>query len=156
MMSVETDRLLVRKLTENDTDALFAVLSNPEVMQHIETPFSLEQTRTFIREAGLCEPPLVYAVVWKQAGQLIGHLIWHPWDEASMELGWILHRAYWGRGIAKELTSAMLSRTDRDIILECTPDQNATRHIAEVFGFSAVSVSPERIVFRRNVESHTL
>ena len=152
-MKVETDRLFVRRLTENDADALYVVLSDPEVMHYIEPPFSLEQTRAFIREAGLCEPPLVYAVVWKQTGELIGHLIWHPWDDTSMELGWILRRDFWGRGIARELTAAMLAQTNRDVILECSPDQLATRHIAEAFAFSAVSVNAWRMIFRKNMRT---
>ena len=170
-MQIVTDRLLVRRLTEDDADALFPVLSDPVVMRYIEPPFSPEQTKAFIRDAGLCEPPLVWAVLWRQtiansvvAGSgaarqsaspvLIGHLIWHPWDESAMELGWILRRDFWGRGIAKELTAAVLERTDKDVILECSPAQTATRHIAETFGFSVTSVSPERILFRRNVVNH--
>lgn len=171
-MRIETDRLLVRRLTENDADALFAVLSDPEVMRYLEAPFSLEQTQVFIRDAGLCDPPLVYAVIWKGEGPapviarseatwqsassvLIGHLIWHPWDETSMELGWILRRDVWGRGIAKELMAAMLARTSQDVILECSPAQAATRHIAEAFGFHVVAASEERIIFRRNArENH--
>lgn len=150
-MLIETDRLLVRRLMENDTDALFAVLSDTEVMRYIEPTFSREQTQAFIRNAGSCEPPLVYAVVWKQTAEVIGHLIWHPWDETAMELGWILHRNFWGRGIAKELTAAMLARADKDVILECSTAQTATRRIAEDFGFCADAVSPERIIFKRRV-----
>lgn len=149
-MRIETDRLLVRRLTEDDAEALHAVLSDPEVMCYIEPPFSLEQTQDFIREAGLCEQPLVYAVVWKQTGKLIGHLIWHSWDETIMELGWILRRDFWGRGIAKELTAAMLTRTNQDVIIECSPAQAVTRHIAETFGFHVAAASEERMIFRRN------
>ena len=93
-MRIETDRLLVRRLTENDAVALFRALSDLEVMRYIEAPFTLEQTEAFIRNVGLCDPPLVYAVVWKQTGELIGHLIWHCWDETAMELGWILRRDF--------------------------------------------------------------
>ncbi len=146
-MLLETDRLLVRRLKESDAEALCFVLSDEKVMRYIEPPFSLEQTRVFIREAGLCEPPLVYAVVWKQSGDLIGHLIWHSWDENAMELGWILRRDFWGRGIAKELTRAMLLLADKDVIIECSPGQYATRHIAEAFGFEEAFVSEARIGF---------
>lgn len=154
VMRIETDRLLVRRLTEDDTEALFAVLSDPEVMWYIEPPVSLEQTQAFIRNVGLFDPPLVYAVVWKQTGELIGHLIWHPWDETAMELGWILRRDFWGFGIAKELTEAMLNRTSKDVILECSPAQTVTRHIAEAFGFHVVAVNEEHILFRRNARNN--
>ena len=46
-MLIETDRLLVRRLMENDTDALFAVLSDTEVMRYIEPTFSREQTQVY-------------------------------------------------------------------------------------------------------------
>ena len=154
-MRIETESLLVRRLTENDVYDLYAILSDPEVMRHIEPPFTMEQTQAFIRDAGLCDPPLVFAVVWNQTGGLIGHLIWHPWDETSMELGWILRRDFWGRGIAKELTAAMLARTKQDVIIECSPAQTATRHIAEVFGFHVAAISEEYVTFRRNAgENH--
>ena len=156
-MKIETKRLLVRRLAENDAQTLHAALSDPGVMRYIEPPFSLEQTQIFIRDAGLCEPPLVWAVVWKRTGELIGHLIWHPWDETSMELGWILRRDFWGHGIAKELTAAMLARTNQNVVIECSSAQAVTRHIAEDFGFATASVNAERIIFRKEArENHIL
>ena len=82
------------------------------------------------------DPPLIYAVIEKESGALIGQLIWHPWDENSMELGWILRRDRWGRGVASELTAAMLKETDGDVVLECAPGQTVTERIAVRFGFS--------------------
>lgn len=153
-MRIETERLIVRRLREDDRAALFAVLSDPEVMRYIEPPFTVEQTQAFLQRAGMCEPPLIYGVVWKETGGLIGHLIWHPWDETAMELGWILSRDFWGRGIAKELTSAMLARTDRDVVLECSPSQAVTRRIAEAYGFSTVSANTECTIFRRKARKN--
>ena len=164
---LETDRLLVRNFTPEDAKALHAVLSDPEVMRYLEPPFTLEHTEAFIRDTGLCDPPLVWAVVWKGKAAdpviarseatrqsvsplLVGHLIWHPWDETAMELGWVLRRDFWGRGLAKELTAAMLARTDRDVVIECSPEQAVTRHIAEQFGFVPVSGEQELTVWRRS------
>ena len=161
-----TEHLLVRRFTEADAEALYVVLSDPEVMRYIEPPFSLEQTRAFLRDAGLCAPPLVYAVLWKgelpasvpargvapslpASPLLIGHLIWHAWDENSMELGWILRRDFWGMGIARELTEALLAQTDKDVVIECCPAQAATRHLAEQFGFLLVSADEMLLQYRR-------
>ena len=108
-MLFETERLLVRRLREDDAEALHGLLSDPEVMRYIEPTFTPERTRTFLREAGLCEPPLVYAVTRKQTGELIGQLIWHGWDDDAMELGWILRRELWGRGLASRRAAAMRS-----------------------------------------------
>ena len=127
---------------------LYAVLSDPEVMRYIETPFSYEQTAAFLRENGLCHPPRVYAVVWKDSGALIGQLIWHPWDETATELGWILRRDHWGRGAAGEMTDALLRDTDKDIIIECASEQMATRHIAERRGFKLTGETDGLLIYR--------
>ena len=135
-MRIETARLLVRPFCEQDASALHEILSDAIVMRWIEAPYDLEQTVQFLRSAGLSFPPLVYAVTEKDTGRLIGQLIWHPWDENSMELGWILSRDRWGRGLATELTETMLQETDRDVVLECVPEQATTIHIAQRFGFA--------------------
>ena len=135
-MQIETARLRVRPFCEQDAPALHEILSDAVVMRWIEAPYDLEQTVLFLRRCGLCFPPLMYAVVEKAGDRLIGQLIWHPWDESSMELGWILRRDRWGRGLASELTEAMLRESDRDVVLECAPEQGATKRIAERFGFA--------------------
>ena len=148
-MLFETDRLLVRRFREEDAAALFAVLSDPEVMKYIEPPFSMARTEAFIRQAGLCEPPLVYAVVWKATGALIGQLIWHDWDEGVKELGWILRRDYWGREIATELSAAAIEKSERSIVIECSPAQTATRRIAERLGFRLAEENEELLVYMK-------
>ena len=145
---MESPRLLVRPFAEADAPALGRILSDPAVMRFLEPPFSPEQTRAFLREAGLCRPPRVYAVIRKDDGGLIGHLIWHPWEETSMELGWVLARDCWGRGYARELTETALAQTDRDVVIECCPAQAATRHLAESFGFQAEEEQDGLAVYR--------
>lgn len=147
-MRMETPRLLVRDFRAEDAPALFAVLSDPAVMRYLEPPFSLEQTQRFLHRAGLCRPPQIFAVEEKLSGALIGHLIWHPWEENAMELGWVLRRDCWGRGYASELTEALLAGADRDIVIECSPQQTATVQIAERFGFMRCSPIGELAVYR--------
>ena len=65
-----------------------------------------------------------------------------------MELGWVLRRDRWGRGYASELTEALLARADRDLVLECSPQQTATRHIAARFGFVRTGTNGELEVYR--------
>ena len=154
-MRLETERLLVRSFREEDAEALFAILSDPAVMEFLEPPFTREQTLRFIREAGLREPPLVYAVLWKQSGRLIGHLIWHPWEDNAMELGWVLDQDYWGLGLAEELTAALLERTERDVVIECDPAQTATIRIAARFGFREIGEADGLLVFRRKAGTKT-
>ena len=123
----------------DDVDDLYEVLSDGDVMIHIESTFDRERTKEFIQIAGMCEPPLVYAIVWKSIGKVIGHVIFHPYEEAAYEIGWILNKEYWGKGIADELTKALVDY-GRDIgigscIIECDAEQSATKKIALKNGF---------------------
>ena len=151
-MQVETARLRIRPFCEQDADALYEILSDAQVMRWIEAPYTREQTLRFLRRAGLCTPPLVYAVLEKAGGQLIGQLIWHPWDDSSMELGWILRGDRWGRGLASELTEAMLLETGKDVVVECVPEQTATMRIAKRFGFVLEEDGSKLLRFRKTRE----
>ena len=146
---LETERLIVRRFKEDDAKQLHLVLSDAEVMKYIEKPFTLKQTEEFIKDAGMISQPLVYAVVWKKSETVIGHLIWHKYDEKSMELGWIISSDFWGKGIATELTEAILQNSEHDVIIECSENQAVTRHIAEKFGFELVNQADGLLVYRR-------
>ena len=101
-MRLETKRTLIRKFTLSDVDELHKVLSNPKVMEYIEEPYTLEKTKEFIIQAGLCNPPLVYALELKSAKRVIGHVIYRKFDEKSNEIGWIIDQDHWGKGLDKD------------------------------------------------------
>lgn len=138
-MEIITDRFLIRTFKTEDADDLSEVLSDAEVMKFIEPPFSMEQTQTFINTAGLCEPPRVYAVEERASGKVIGHVIYHPYEENSYEIGWVIGRSFWGRGIAGELTEALIMQAVKDgikcLVIECVEQQIVSRRIAERYRF---------------------
>ena len=68
-MDLVTERCHIRDFSMDDIEDLYEVLSDEIVMRYIESPFNKEQTKEFIREAGMCETPLVYAVVWSYQGK---------------------------------------------------------------------------------------
>lgn len=156
---LQTARLTVRPFREADVDALFPILSDPAVMQFIEPPFTRERTAEFLRNAGLCEPPLVYAVIRKADNVLLGHLIWHPYGRDSYELGWVLGRDFWGQGYASELTGAAIALARRNnipaLVIECHPAQAFTRHIAKKHGFVSYGWDHDLLRYRLSV-SHNL
>ncbi len=143
-MLIETERCIIRNMAIGDAESLYEVLSDPQAMACVEPPFSMERTCAFLREAGMSEPPLVYAVCSKADGKVIGHLIFHPYEGGSYELGWILNRRYWRRGVASELTGAVIEYARQQgissIVIECSPKQRASIAIAEKAGFSFCGV----------------
>ena len=140
MRLFETARLDVRPLRLLDAAALFPILSDAEVMRHLEPPYTRPQTEAFIRECGLSAPPLVYGVVEKASTALIGHLIFHPFETAECyELGWVLARESWGKGYASELTEGAAAyakgRGIKQLVIECLPENAASIQVAVKCGF---------------------
>ena len=94
-LSVKIRKL--RKMTTEDLFPLYHVPSDSEVMEYLEPPFSMEAAKQFLYKAGICETPLIWAV--EDARKVfIGYVIYHTYDETSMELGWVLDRKEWGKG----------------------------------------------------------
>ncbi len=152
---LETERCVLRRLELSDAPALHEVLSDGRVMRYIEPPFDPERTERFIKTAGDSDPPAVYALVLRETGRLIGHVIFHPFDESAWETGWVLAEEYWGRGIASEVTAALVEKARElsipELAIECAPEQTATVRIAEKYGFALSGTGNGLLVFRKKI-----
>ena len=100
---------MVRRLTLDDAPDLCEVLGDDEVMRFIEAPFDLAATRAFIAQAGLSDPPRVYALEEKSSSRVVGHVVFHPLERADVyEIGWIIGRSSWHRGYATEIGRGLI------------------------------------------------
>ncbi len=127
----------IRKMRKTDLEALYELLSDPRVMAFLEPPYTKEKTAQFLGSAGLSDPPLIYSAE-DGKGNFIGYVIYHDYDAGSKEIGWVLKKDAWGNGYAKELTKQLVARAaseGKSVMIECLPDQAATKHIAGLFGF---------------------
>ena len=141
--------LQIRKMVPDDYEPLYKLLSDPEVMKYLEPPFSETKTKQFLLDAGLCDPPLVYAVDLQN--QFIGYVIYHAYDEKSVEIGWVLLPEYWEKGYALELTRIVIGKAKdnhKDVVIECAPQQSVTQKIAAKYGFTYCGRSDNLDVFR--------
>ena len=141
--------ITIRNMQPDDADALYQLLSDPEVMRHLEPPFDRAQAEDFLRRAGLAEPPLVYAA--EENGSFIGYVIYHAYDEESVEIGWVLLPDYWGRGYASALTDRLIDwarQEQKSVVIECAPAQAATKRIAIKKGFRACGICDGLAVYR--------
>lgn len=151
-MFLLTERCIIRNFILDDASDLYEILSDSMVMKYIEPPFSMEQTKAFIAHAGLCDIPLVYALVWRKTEKVIGHVIFHPYEEESFEIGWILKQSYWCKGIATEITTELIKYAAasgiKSFIIECNPMQSASIHIAKKLGFVFERKDEECSIYR--------
>ena len=61
MILTEGARVRLRMMRREDLNELYALLSDEAVMRWLEPPFNRAQAERFLEQAGLSEPPLVYA-----------------------------------------------------------------------------------------------
>src|SRR5271166_3840630 len=104
-MQTETPRLLLRPFTPGDFDALYELYSDPEVMRYIgngvktreETAERLARMIGHWPKHGLG----MWALHEKATGRFIGRCGLCPLaDTTEIEVGYTLHREFWGRGLA--------------------------------------------------------
>lgn len=141
--------ITIRKMKNGDFEALCRLLSDRDVMCCLEPPYDIARTKEFLESAGLAENPLVYAA--EQNGEFIGYVIYHAYDEKSMEIGWVLFKEYWGRGYASVLTDMLVSKAikeQKDAVIECMHEQEATRYIALKKGFEYCGISDGLEIYR--------
>lgn len=143
ILDIETKRCRIRQFKNSETDELYLILSNPKVMEYIEEPFTLEDTKDFLNKNALSYPPRVFALEYKENKKLIGHIIFHKYDKESYEIGFILNQNYWGCGIANEVTKSLIdyskNKNIHSLIIECDKRQLATQKIAKNNNFKLIS-----------------
>lgn len=112
-MRIETERLVLREMTQADLDALCAILCDGEVMKAAyETPFSREEAQGWLDRHRKRYETLGYglwAVVLKETGEMIGQCgltIQHWREQEVLEIGYLFQKAYWHKGYAVEAARA--------------------------------------------------
>ena len=111
--TLETERLVLRPLTEEDREPLFAIASDPAVWeQHpIHDRWRREVFDGFFDEGLACGGAV--AVVVKDKDKVIGSTRFDRYDPDEggvVEIGWtFLAPRYWGKGINPEMKRALLS-----------------------------------------------
>ncbi len=115
---IQTERLLLRKVTPGDAEDMLAYISDPEVARHTtwEPYDSIEQVRDHLRsvisnyERG---EPANWGVTLRESGRLIGMCgfmagSWEP-EYARASLGYAIAREYWDRGLTTEAVRAAIA-----------------------------------------------
>lgn len=114
--TLTTNRLLLRQLRPGDAEALFAIFSDEETMKFYgDAPHrSLDESREEIRQAlarYAQHESLRWAITLHDEDTFLGSCALFHFDEGFHrgEIGYELHRDFWGRGIMTEAVSAILT-----------------------------------------------
>ena len=109
---LETDRLYLRSMTDDDFPALCAILQDPTVMTAYEHAFSDQEAADWLSRQQMRYQKDgfgLWAVELKQTGALIGQcgITLQKYQDAMVpEIGYLFQKAYWHCGYATEAALA--------------------------------------------------
>ena len=148
MKIFETERLILRTWSLSDAPELFEICEDAEVMKYIGTgkPYeTIEQADEFLHWAidyqkanNFCR----WAVLLKENRRIVGSCGFaRPHETTEIELGYLVARKFWGRGLGTEATAACLkygfeNLNFREIIAMTDLDNIASHKVLEKIGFA--------------------
>jgi RimJ/RimL family protein N-acetyltransferase len=147
--TIDTPRLRIRPLVDADVPALFAVFSDPEAMRYwsrmamtdiAEASDLLEEIRKHAATGTLYQ----WGIARRDDDGVIGTCTLYRIDRVHgrAEVGYILRRDFWGRGLANEALVALLGHAFGALALH--------RIEADIDPRNAASIrSVERLGFKR-------
>ncbi|MGP7818671.1 GNAT family N-acetyltransferase [Niallia sp. 01092] len=113
--TLQTERLILRKITLEDLDDMYAYGSDDDVTKYVtwDTHQTLSDTKGFLQFVlnqyhNKKVAPL--GIEYKESGELIGtvdFVWWKPYHR-SAEIGYVLSKDYWGRGIMTEAVKELI------------------------------------------------
>lgn len=142
---METERLLLRMWHPEDVERLDEIYAQPEYLEHMQPASGAAHIADYRRlweEDGFSK----WAACERETGHLVGRmgLLRHddwPLSPEPLEVGWVLDRAYWGRGLATEGARAAVDAwraylADETLYSFTVPENARSRAVMERLGMS--------------------
>jgi [ribosomal protein S5]-alanine N-acetyltransferase len=146
---IETERLILRKITLDDAEDMYLYASNEEVTRYVtwNTHSSLSDTIEFINTF-LTQYDAPWGIELKENGKFIGtvHFVWWQPEHNSAEIGYVLSKEYWGKGLITEAAMAIISFGFESMNLvriqaRCFLENKGSERVMEKLGMSFEGIS---------------
>lgn len=145
MITLETQRLILRMWKEDDLEAYASICADPEVMRYLGDGKTLNRAETWRQMAMIIghwhlRGYGIWAVEERETRRLVGRIgCFNPEGWPDFELGWVLGRDHWGKGYATEGASRVLdylfTETDREHVISLIdPDNHGSIGVAKRLG----------------------
>lgn len=153
---LDTDDLHLRPLDMSDDEGMYEILSDVQSMKYWSNkPVNdIEEARQFLREdleSDANGNSLCWAITFKGQDQLIGKCILFNFSPKNYraEIGFILNRKYWRRGLMRQALEALIDFAFNDLNLHRleadTDTENAgSMALLESLGFKREGLFRER------------
>ncbi|WP_108648979.1 GNAT family N-acetyltransferase [Dongshaea marina] len=144
-IEIKTARLSLRLLSEQDLDDIASLGADPEVRAFFPAG-TVTREQTSVRLTELMDIYARYKIPGfvmhcRHSGDLIGRCGFGLTEKQEVEVGYLLHKSYWGQGYASEATSALLQwakqHLDTPEIIGFAPvDHLASQRVLQKCGMS--------------------
>lgn len=142
---LETPRLTLRELVAGDLDFVATMLAHPDVNRYYEKQFDRADARAWLErqlERYARDGHGLWLVNERATGEPVGQvglLMQEVEGPRHPEVGWLLHRPYWGRGYATEAAAATCDLARRRwgygrVISLIRPGNRPSQRVAERIG----------------------
>lgn len=155
---LETERLILRPLRDEDAEAVYLEFSHPEVVRHMDPQppvNSIENAKKLLEwfDSWLQdELGGRWAIILKETNTFIGTGGFHAWDQGHRraEFGYDLRYEYWGKGYASEAIKPMLQYGFEVMKLhrieaEANEENIGSQRVLEKAGFSYEGMHRDKI-----------
>ncbi|WP_293132228.1 GNAT family protein [Microcoleus sp. bin38.metabat.b11b12b14.051] len=155
--TIETERLLLRKITLNDASDMFEYASNPEVSEYTmwSTHVSIEDTKYFLKSLTRMykRRELVdWGIVHKAEKKFIGTCGFVEWSmtHSRAEIGYALSARHWGEGYMSEAVNAIIEFGFREMLLNrimgrCEVNNIASARVMEKVGMQLEGILRQQV-----------
>ena len=151
MPEIETERLYLRGLEEEDLCDLFEYCTMEETMQYLSGPRiddideMFDLLKTFYLSYQDRMEPQVWCLEEKHTGAVIGHMYFHEMNIDQAEIAYLLHPSYWKQGYMMEALPSLLSigflQFGLQRIVACIAVENSkSRNLVKRLGFTQKTI----------------
>jgi len=115
MIHLTTERLILRDWKASDLDAWAAINADPQVRRHLGDGTPADRMDSWHMMAAAAGNQALngfgmWAAEERSCGQLIGRIgLYQPPHFPDLEVNWLLDRAWWGKGLAREGAQACIA-----------------------------------------------
>jgi ribosomal-protein-alanine N-acetyltransferase len=144
---IETDRLVLRRITNDDVNEVFELRSNPETMKYIPRPL-VKNTKEALEHIAMIEDKIVtniginWGISLKENQKLLGIIGFYRMQPENYraEIGYILLPEFHGKGLIPEAVNRLITYGFNDLNLHSIeavidPENFASEKVLQKCGF---------------------
>jgi len=159
---IETERLLLREITDADIDMLFCLRSDKTVMKYVDRPLAVtkEDVMPLYNKtvAGVAENTgISWVIGLRETAEMIGQIgFWRiDTENHRAEIGYMLRPEFFGKGFGSEALKAVLSHGFKhfrfhSVEANVSPGNDASKRLLEKAGFVQEAYFRENYYFDGN------